>query len=42
MDLKQSAAVYLNKLITPVRKNIEKSKVAQKLDEEIKTFEVTR
>ncbi|MBU90491.1 tyrosine--tRNA ligase [Candidatus Woesearchaeota archaeon] len=42
MDLKQSAAVYLNKLITPVRKNIEKSEVAQKLDEEIKTFEVTR
>ena len=42
MDLKQSAAVYLNKLITPVRKTIEKSEVAQKLDEEIKTFEVTR
>jgi tyrosyl-tRNA synthetase len=42
MDLKQSAALYLNKLITPVRKKIEKSRAAQKLVEEIRTFEVTR
>jgi len=42
MDLKQSAADYLNKLIDPVRKKLEKNRTAQKLAEEIKTFEVTR
>jgi len=42
MDLKQSTAEYLNKLIDPVRKKLEKNRTAQKLAEEIKTFEVTR
>jgi tyrosyl-tRNA synthetase len=42
MDLKESVNIYLNKLINPVRKKIEKSKPAQKLAEEIKGFEVTR
>jgi len=42
MDLKQATAEYLNKLIEPVRKKLEKNKTAQKLAEEIKTFEVTR
>jgi len=42
MDLKQSVAEYLNKLIYPVRKKLEKNRTAQKLAEEIKTFKVTR
>jgi tyrosyl-tRNA synthetase len=42
MDLKQSTAHYLNELIAPVRENLEKSKTAQKLAEEIKSFKVTR
>ncbi|MCH8003401.1 MAG: tyrosine--tRNA ligase [Nanoarchaeota archaeon] len=42
MDLKRSTANYLNKLIDPVRKKLEKNRTAQKLAEEIKTFEVTR
>ncbi|MBW2976296.1 tyrosine--tRNA ligase [Candidatus Woesearchaeota archaeon] len=42
MDLKQATADYLNELLEPVRKNLEKSKTVQKLAEEIKTFEVTR
>ena len=42
MDLKQSTADYLNKLIEPVRKKLEKSKTAQRLAEEIKTFKITR
>ena len=42
MDLKQSVADYLNKLMDPVRKKLEKNKTAQKLAKEIKTFEVTR
>ena len=42
MDLKQSTAEYLNKLIDPVRKKLEKDKTAQKLAKEIKSFEVTR
>ena len=41
-DLKQSTAEYLNKLVEPVRKKLEKSKNAQKLAEEIKTFKVTK
>jgi tyrosyl-tRNA synthetase len=41
-DLKQSTAEYLNKLIEPVRKKLEKSKNAQKLAEEIKKFKVTK
>ena len=42
MDLKQATAEYLNKLIDPIRKKLEKNKVAQKLAQEIKNFEVTR
>ena len=42
MDLKQSTAEYLNKLVDPVRKKLEKNRTAQKLAAEIKTFEVTR
>ncbi|MDP7244798.1 MAG: tyrosine--tRNA ligase [Flavobacteriales bacterium] len=42
MDLKQSVAEYLSKLITPVREKLEKNKTAQKLSEEIKKFKVTR
>lgn len=42
IDLKQATAEYLNKLIDPIRKKLEKNKVAQKLAQEIKNFEVTR
>ena len=42
MDLKQAVAEYLNRLIEPVRKKLDKNKTAQKLAEEIKNFEVTR
>ena len=42
MDLKQSVGKYLNELLDPVRKKLGKSKTAQKLAEEIKTFDVTR
>ena len=42
MDLKQSTAEYLNKLIEPVIDKLEKNKTAKKLAEEIKTFKVTR
>ncbi len=42
MDLKQSTADYLNESISPVRKKLEKSKTAQRLAEEIKTFKITR
>ena len=42
MDIKQATANYLNKLIEPVRKKLEKNKTAQKLEEEIKSFKVTR
>jgi len=42
MDLKQATAEYLNKLIDPVRKKLEKNRTAQKLAQEIKGFEVTR
>ena len=42
MDLKLSTAEYLNKLVAPVRKKLEKNRTAQKLATEIKTFEVTR
>ena len=42
MDLKQATAEYLNKLIDPVRKKLEKSRTAQKLAQEIKGFEITR
>ncbi len=42
MDLKQSTAEYLNRLIEPVRKKLEKNRTVQKLAKEIKSFEVTR
>lgn len=42
MDLKQSTASYLNQLIEPVRKKLEKNPATKKLAEEIKKFEVTR
>ena len=42
MDLKEGTAEYLNRLIEPVRSKLEKSKTAQRLAEEIKTYEVTR
>jgi len=42
MDLKQTTGNYLNQLIEPVRKNLEKNNTAQRLAEEIKGFKVTR
>ncbi len=42
MDLKQSVAKHLNLLLEPVQKKLSVNKTAQKLAEEIKTFEVTR
>lgn len=42
MDLKQSTADYLNKLIEPVRKKLEKNNTAKKLAEEISEFKITR
>jgi tyrosyl-tRNA synthetase len=42
MDLKQATAEYLNKLMEPVRKKLEKNNAAQKLADEIRNFEVTR
>ncbi|MBT4540301.1 tyrosine--tRNA ligase [Candidatus Woesearchaeota archaeon] len=41
-DLKQAVAIYLNKLLEPVRKKLEKNKKAIKLAEQIKEFKVTR
>ncbi len=42
MDLKQSVAVYINKLIDPVRKHFEKNKKAKELLEKVESFEITR
>jgi tyrosyl-tRNA synthetase len=42
MDLKQAASNYLNELIEPVRKKLEKNITVKKLAAEIKKFEVTR
>ena len=42
MDLKQSTAGHLNKLIDPIRKKLEKNTTVQKLAKEIKSFNVTR
>ena len=42
MDLKNSTAFYLNKLIEPIREKLEKNNTAKKLAEEIKTFKVTK
>ncbi len=40
-DLKQGVAVYINKLLEPVREKLEKNKKAVKLAEQIKEFTVT-
>jgi len=42
LDLKNAVADYLNMLLEPVRKKLEKNKKAQALEKEIKTFKVTR
>lgn len=42
MDLKNTVAKYLNELLDPVRKKLEHNHNAQKLYEEIKSFQVTR
>jgi len=42
MDLKIGVAEYLNKLLDPIRKKLEKNKAAQKLMKEIVGFKVTR
>jgi tyrosyl-tRNA synthetase len=41
-DLKQGVANYLNQLLDPVRKKLEKSKKAEKLREQINTFKLTK
>ena len=42
MDLKSSVAVYVDKMIEPVRKHFEKNTKAKALLEQIKSFEITR
>ncbi len=42
MDLKNSIAIYLDKLISPIRTHFEKDKSAKKLFEQVKTFNVSR
>ncbi len=42
MDLKNTAAIYLDKLIAPIRTHFEKDKTANKLYEEVKSFNITR
>jgi tyrosyl-tRNA synthetase len=42
VDLKAASIEYINKLIEPVRKRLASSKTAQKLQEEIRSFSVTR
>ncbi|MBS3137089.1 tyrosine--tRNA ligase [Candidatus Woesearchaeota archaeon] len=42
MDLKNTAAEYINKLIEPIRNKILNDPKIKKMREEIKTFEVTR
>ena len=42
MDLKQATAEYLNRLIEPVRKNLERNSAAKKLKSEIENFKVTK
>ena len=41
MDLKDSVAIHINKLIEPVRKHFEKGK-SKELQEKVKKFEITR
>jgi tyrosyl-tRNA synthetase len=42
MDLKVSTASYLNELISPIREKLEKTIKVKQLEEEIKSFKVTR
>ncbi len=42
MDLKQSFGRYLNDLLDPIRKKLEKNKTAQNLVKEIAAFKITR
>jgi tyrosyl-tRNA synthetase len=41
-DLKSNVSHHLNELLEPVRKRLRNSSTARKLEEEIRTFEVTR
>jgi len=41
-DLKNTAAVYLNEMIKPVREYFEKNKKAKELYEEVKSYSITR
>jgi len=42
MDLKATSAVYINKLIAPVREHFETDEKAKKLLEQVESFQVTR
>ena len=42
MDLKQSIAIYINKMLEPVRKYFEQNKKANELMKRVKSFEITR
>jgi tyrosyl-tRNA synthetase len=42
MDLKQSVAEYVDKLISPIRQHFEKNNKAKQLLEQVKSFKVTR
>ncbi|MEM4267226.1 MAG: tyrosine--tRNA ligase [Candidatus Woesearchaeota archaeon] len=42
MDLKKAVGIELNNLLEPIRKRLSHNKTAQKLEEEIKTFQITR
>lgn len=42
MDLKQSTAVYIDRMIKPVRDHFEKNNKAKELLKQVKSFEVTR
>ncbi|PIN86535.1 tyrosine--tRNA ligase [Candidatus Woesearchaeota archaeon CG10_big_fil_rev_8_21_14_0_10_44_13] len=42
MDLKQATAVYIDRLVKPVRDHFDKNAKAKKLLEQVKGFEVTR
>ncbi|MCM2325110.1 MAG: tyrosine--tRNA ligase [Candidatus Woesearchaeota archaeon] len=42
MDLKNTCAVYINKLVQPVREHFEKDPRAKKLKEQVESFQITR
>ena len=42
MDLKNTTAVYIDKMIEPIRKHFEKNKKAKELYDFVKKQEVTR